>query len=69
VLLVETGREAEIGQLDVTETVNENVIGFDVAEMVSYLVVQRAIQSRQLTNRWMKPKLWTASMAKIHSAI
>jgi hypothetical protein len=31
--------------------------------------VQRAIQSRQLTNRWMKPKLWTASMAKIHSAI
>ena len=30
-LFVETGREPEIGQLDVTRRVDENVVGLDIA--------------------------------------
>lgn len=32
VLLVEAGREAEIGQLDVSAAVEKDVVGFDVAD-------------------------------------
>lgn len=31
VLLVEAGREAKVGELDVAVLVNEDIIGFDVA--------------------------------------
>lgn len=48
------------------QTVYENIVGFDIA-VVSALTATERKEGEMY--RWIKPRLWTASMARIHSAI
>jgi hypothetical protein len=77
VLLVETGREAEIRQLDVAVLVDQDVVRLDVAARAWGVLFPRSAtvlllageKCRARTHRWMKPSLWTASIARTHSAM
>lgn len=66
VLLVETGGESEVGELDVTTAVEKDVVRLDVAGSVSTNGNQIG---PEYTHRWMKPSLWTASIARVISAM
>jgi hypothetical protein len=48
VLLVESGGEPEIGELDVSTRIDENVVGFDIAaESVCQVVLRSTAESQR----------------------
>lgn len=65
--LVETSRQTEISQLDMTTAVQKNVVGLDVSAVCISPVQDHMRCSRP--HLWIKPSLWTASMARTISAI
>lgn len=68
VLLGEASRETEVSELNVSASVQEDIVGLDVT--VVWLVNRKPnCPPRKVTYRWMKPSLWTASMARTISAM
>lgn len=70
VQLVEAGGETKVSQLDMAASVEENVIRLDITAVeVSRDSGRTRICGNRPTYRWMKPNLWTASMASTISAM
>ena len=66
--LMEARRQTKVGQLDVAAPVQQDIIGLDItAQPVS--VCGSPMSSEWQTDRWMKPSLWTDSIAKTISAM
>lgn len=64
--LVETGRETEISELDVTTSVEQDVVRLDITEAMSAVY---NLEELWQAYRWMKPSLCTASRASVISAM
>ena len=65
-LFGETGGKTEVGEFDVATTIQQNVVRFDIALPES---VKWPYSSTLITNRCMNPSLWTASIARVISAM
>ena len=65
VLFVKAGGKTKVGQLDVTTAIQQNVVGLDVPAACQPPGTRR----QEMADRWMKPSLWTASMARAISAM
>ena len=54
-LFVETGGETKVGELDVAQLVDQDVVGFDITGTLRQCLGYGEIEDR--AHRWMKPKL------------